>query len=131
MCGMSQRSTMISADAARPATVRLSWRTAVESSALAAPAAGAGRRSFRHDADEDRADLLDDRRAGLAGGMFGFLRLRPDFTARTRVERMVMLGLLAASLVAGTPALATTTIRSPATSTASASRASGGRPATW
>ncbi len=37
---------------------------------------------------------------GLAGGAFGFLRLRPDFTARTRVERAVMLGLLAASLVA-------------------------------
>ncbi|MBN8483557.1 MAG: phosphate ABC transporter permease subunit PstC [Sphingomonadales bacterium] len=37
---------------------------------------------------------------GLAGGAFGFLKLRPDFTARTRVERFVMLGLLAASLVA-------------------------------
>jgi phosphate transport system permease protein len=37
---------------------------------------------------------------GFAGGAFGFLRLRPDFTARTRVERAVMLGLLAASLVA-------------------------------
>ena len=37
---------------------------------------------------------------GFAGGAFGFLRLRPDFTARTRVERMVMAGLLAASLVA-------------------------------
>ncbi len=34
------------------------------------------------------------------GGAFGFLRLRPDFMARTRVERMVMLGLLLASLVA-------------------------------
>ena len=37
---------------------------------------------------------------GLAGGMFGFLRLRPDFTARTRVERLVMAALLIASLVA-------------------------------
>jgi phosphate transport system permease protein len=37
---------------------------------------------------------------GFAGGAFGFLRLRPDFTARTRVERAVMLALLAASLVA-------------------------------
>ncbi|MFM2301737.1 MAG: phosphate transporter permease subunit PstC [Pseudomonadota bacterium] len=37
---------------------------------------------------------------GFAGGTFAFLRLRPDFTARTRVERMVMLGLLLASLVA-------------------------------
>jgi len=32
-------------------------------------AAGAGRRSFRHNADEHRADLLDDRRGGLAGRM--------------------------------------------------------------
>ncbi len=37
---------------------------------------------------------------GFAGGAFAFLRLRPDFTARTRVERAVMMGLLAASLVA-------------------------------
>ena len=37
---------------------------------------------------------------GFAGGAFGFLRLRPDFTARTRVERAVMMALLAASLVA-------------------------------
>ncbi|MFM5922597.1 MAG: phosphate ABC transporter permease subunit PstC [Novosphingobium sp.] len=37
---------------------------------------------------------------GFAGGAFGFLRLRPDFTARTRVERAVMAALLAASLVA-------------------------------
>jgi phosphate transport system permease protein len=36
----------------------------------------------------------------LAGGIFGFLRLRPDFTARTRVERVVMMTLLIASLVA-------------------------------
>jgi len=33
-------------------------------------------------------------------GALAFLRLRPDFTARTRVERMVMGGLLLASLVA-------------------------------
>ena len=37
---------------------------------------------------------------GFAGGAFSFLRLRPDFTARSRVERAVMLGLLAASTVA-------------------------------
>ncbi|MDR7103128.1 phosphate ABC transporter permease subunit PstC [Croceicoccus sp. BE223] len=37
---------------------------------------------------------------GFAGGVFAFLRLRPDFTARTRVERTVMLILLLASLVA-------------------------------
>ena len=36
----------------------------------------------------------------LAGGIFGFLKLRPDFTARTRVERVVMLTLLLASMVA-------------------------------
>ncbi len=37
---------------------------------------------------------------GLAGGTFAFMRLRPDFTARSRVERTVMAGLLLASLVA-------------------------------
>jgi phosphate transport system permease protein len=37
---------------------------------------------------------------GFAGGAFGFLRLRPDFKARTSVERAVMGGLLAASLAA-------------------------------
>ena len=36
----------------------------------------------------------------FAGGAFSFLRLRPDFTARTRVERAVMALLLIASLVA-------------------------------
>jgi phosphate transport system permease protein len=36
----------------------------------------------------------------FAGGAFAFLRLRPDFTARTRVERAVMALLLIASLVA-------------------------------
>lgn len=36
----------------------------------------------------------------LAGGGFGYTRLKPDFTARTRVERAVLLGLLLASLVA-------------------------------
>ena len=36
----------------------------------------------------------------FAGGAFAFLRLRPDFTARTRVERAVMGLLIAASLVA-------------------------------
>lgn len=37
---------------------------------------------------------------GFAGGAYAFFRLQPTFTARTRVERAVMLGLLAASLVA-------------------------------
>jgi phosphate transport system permease protein len=36
----------------------------------------------------------------LVGGALAFLRLRPDFQARTRVERAVMLILLLASLVA-------------------------------
>ena len=36
----------------------------------------------------------------FAGGAFAFLRLRPDFTARTRVERAVMALLVATSLVA-------------------------------
>ena len=37
---------------------------------------------------------------GFLGGTWAFLRLRPDFTARTRVERAVMAILLIASLVA-------------------------------
>jgi phosphate transport system permease protein len=36
----------------------------------------------------------------VAGGLLAFLRLRPDFRARTRVERTVMMVLLLASLVA-------------------------------
>ncbi|MES2303773.1 MAG: phosphate ABC transporter permease subunit PstC [Pseudomonadota bacterium] len=36
----------------------------------------------------------------FAGGAFAFLRLKPNFTARTRVERSVMALLLVASLVA-------------------------------
>ncbi|WP_380876934.1 phosphate transport system permease protein [Sphingomonas sp. DBB INV C78] len=36
----------------------------------------------------------------LAGGAYAFTRLRPDFRARTRVERVVMIGLLVASLIA-------------------------------
>jgi phosphate transport system permease protein len=36
----------------------------------------------------------------FAGGAWAFLRLKPDFTARTRVERTVMTILLLASLVA-------------------------------
>jgi phosphate transport system permease protein len=36
----------------------------------------------------------------LAGAAWSFLRLKPDFAARTRVERMVMTTLLLASLVA-------------------------------
>nr|WP_221773599.1 phosphate ABC transporter permease subunit PstC [Novosphingobium piscinae] len=37
---------------------------------------------------------------GFAGGAWAFLRLRPEFTARTQVERIVMGLLLGASLVA-------------------------------
>ena len=37
---------------------------------------------------------------GFLGGAWAFLRLRPDFAARTRVERAVMTALLLASLVA-------------------------------
>ncbi|MBU3991918.1 MAG: phosphate ABC transporter permease subunit PstC [Alphaproteobacteria bacterium] len=37
---------------------------------------------------------------GFVGGVWAFLRLRPDFTARTQVERIVMGALLLASLVA-------------------------------
>ena len=37
---------------------------------------------------------------GVAGGSLAFLKLRPDFRARTRVERIVMAILLLASLVA-------------------------------
>ncbi|WP_068077558.1 phosphate ABC transporter permease subunit PstC [Novosphingobium lentum] len=36
----------------------------------------------------------------FAGGAFAFLRLRPEFTARTRVERAIMSLLLIASMVA-------------------------------
>src|SRR3546814_19306375 len=35
-----------------------------------------------------------------AGGLYAFTRIRPDFRARTRVERIVMALLLLASLVA-------------------------------
>lgn len=37
---------------------------------------------------------------GLLTGLFAFFRVRPEFTARTRVERAVMATLLVASLVA-------------------------------
>ncbi|SDC87219.1 phosphate ABC transporter membrane protein 1, PhoT family [Sphingomonas sp. YR710] len=36
----------------------------------------------------------------VAGGAFAFFRLKPDFRARTRVERVVMICLLGASLIA-------------------------------
>ncbi|MGG6498861.1 UNVERIFIED_CONTAM: phosphate ABC transporter permease subunit PstC, partial [Bacteroidetes bacterium 56_B9] len=36
----------------------------------------------------------------LGGGMLAFLRVAPALTARTRVERLVMAVLLAASLIA-------------------------------
>ena len=36
----------------------------------------------------------------LAGGLYAFTRIRPDFRARSRVEKIVMLVLLLASLVA-------------------------------
>ena len=37
---------------------------------------------------------------GFVGGALAFLKLRPDFTARTQVERAIMAGLLLASLIA-------------------------------
>ena len=37
---------------------------------------------------------------GFAGGAISFLKLRPDFRARTQVEKLILLGLLMASLVA-------------------------------
>ncbi|MBB3990707.1 phosphate transport system permease protein [Croceicoccus naphthovorans] len=37
---------------------------------------------------------------GFAAGVYAFLRIRPDFTARTRVERAIMWLLIGASLVA-------------------------------
>jgi phosphate transport system permease protein len=37
---------------------------------------------------------------GLAGGAYAFLRIRPQFGARTRVERAVLIILLGASLIA-------------------------------
>ena len=37
---------------------------------------------------------------GFVGGAWAFTRLKPQFPARTRVERIVMLGLLLASMVA-------------------------------
>lgn len=37
---------------------------------------------------------------GFAGGAFAYLRVKPDFKARTKVERTVMIVLLLASLVA-------------------------------
>lgn len=36
----------------------------------------------------------------FAGGAYAFTRVRPDFRARTRVERLVMMALLVASLIA-------------------------------
>ena len=37
---------------------------------------------------------------GVLAGSFAFLRVKPDFAARTKVERVVMAGLLLASMVA-------------------------------
>ena len=36
----------------------------------------------------------------LSGGAYAYLRIKPDFRARTRIERVVMIVLLAASLIA-------------------------------
>jgi phosphate transport system permease protein len=36
----------------------------------------------------------------IAGAVYGYTRLKPDFRARTRVERLIMLALIAASLIA-------------------------------
>src|SRR3546814_2412528 len=39
----------------------------------------------------------------FAGGAYAFTRVRPDFRARTRVERLIMMTLLLASLIAHIP----------------------------
>lgn len=54
-------------------------------------------------AAHDQYGLLGGIIAGLlalAGGGYAFTRLRRDFRARNRVERVVMIGLIAASLIA-------------------------------
>jgi phosphate transport system permease protein len=48
----------------------------------------------------DSVGLMVTVLVAFAGGAFAFLRLKPDFAARTRVERAVMVLLLIASLVA-------------------------------
>ena len=48
----------------------------------------------------DLIGLIASLAIAVGAGVFAFLRLRPDFTARTRVERTVMIALLLASLVA-------------------------------
>ncbi len=77
-----------------------------------AVATGAARGVFRPEArdlvEPYREALIRMNTIGIAitlviaflGGAWSFLRLRPDFVARTRVERMVMSALLLASLVA-------------------------------
>ncbi|WP_295527919.1 phosphate ABC transporter permease subunit PstC [Novosphingobium sp. Chol11] len=77
-----------------------------------AVATGAARAVFNAEAEglvePYRAALLRYQSIGLvvtlliifAGGAFSFLRLKPDFTARTRIERAVMNLLLLASLAA-------------------------------
>lgn len=50
----------------------------------------------RHDRIASALALL----LAFAGGAFAFTRIRPGFAARTRIERIVMGGLLAASLLA-------------------------------
>ena len=51
-------------------------------------------------AQSNMIGLLGTLIVGFLGGTWSFLRLKPDFTARTRVEKTVMSVLLIASLVA-------------------------------
>ena len=48
----------------------------------------------------DIAGLVLALTLAFAGGAYAFTRLRPDFRARTQVERVTMIGLLIASLIA-------------------------------
>lgn len=65
--------------------------------ALAAALAPAyARAQGRYDVIGDMIALL----LALVGGIYAYLRIKPDFRARTRIERVVMLLLLGASLIA-------------------------------
>jgi phosphate transport system permease protein len=72
-----------------------------ESAAVALPAAGPLVEPYRQALSHYRLiGILATLAIGLAGATFAFLRLKPDFSARTRVERIVMMILLLASLMA-------------------------------
>jgi len=72
-----------------------------ESAAVALPAAAPLVEPYRQALSHYRlVGILATLAIALAGASFAFLRLKPDFSARTRVERIVMTILLLASLVA-------------------------------